>query len=98
MNAIVERDGPVWTVTPLDHDGLRVPEDRRRFATETQADAWAAELEQRAESARQGIDPEYGDSSATNSLRGQLLTDAVWCPLCGGNHGPDDGQPGYSCS
>ncbi len=21
-----------------------------------------------------------------------------WCPLCGGNHGPDDGTPGYSCS
>lgn len=22
---------------------------------------------------------------------------ADWCPLCGGNHGPEDGTPGYSC-
>lgn len=21
-----------------------------------------------------------------------------WCPLCGGNHAPDDGTPGYSCA
>lgn len=28
----------------------------------------------------------------------RLEVSAPWCPFCGQNHGPDDGQPGYSCS
>ncbi len=56
---IVERDGAMWTVTPLDQDGLRVPECSRSFATEAAASRHMARLEA-AEGARQrGEDPEY---------------------------------------